>query len=85
MTGPEHYRRAERYLAEMESNPASVAKGANEGVAILAALAQAHATLALAAATALCTTDLLSTYDYEAWYAAAGTPVPAPAESSADQ
>lgn len=72
MTGPEHYLRAERYLAQMESAPESVAKGANEGVGILASLAQAHAVLALAAASALCATDLVSTYDYEEWQAAAG-------------
>lgn len=59
MTGPEHFREAERLLAESER---SIADGARVGIQALdaalevsaasIAAAQVHATLALAAATA---------------------------------
>jgi len=49
MTGPYHYKRAEEILAEIEATNA-VSKGTETALAILA---QAHAILALAAATAI--------------------------------
>lgn len=58
MTGPEHYAEAERLADQLygdEQDP--------RDVAALAAVAQVHATLALAAATAL----NLSLDDYQAW------------------
>lgn len=51
MNGPEHYRRAEELLADITNDDGSVSFG-DEGEAYVAA-AQVHATLALAAATAL--------------------------------
>lgn len=45
MNGPEHYAKAEEYLAHIKPG------GNREDAAALAAAAQAHATLALAAAT----------------------------------
>jgi len=62
MTGPEHYRAAEILLAEAESQPGQAA--AHSIVA-----AQVHATLAVAAATALGT----ARDDALAWDDAAGT------------
>ena len=49
MSGPEHYQEAERILAEIEGTPAL----SNEIEALFAFRAQVHATLALAAATAI--------------------------------
>jgi len=49
MTGPYHYRRAEEILGEIEATNA-VSEEADTGLAIRA---QAHAILALAAATAI--------------------------------
>lgn len=75
MTGPEHYREAERLLAEAGVE-------GTEGTYFVRpeslAAAQAHATLALAAATALSSPvedDLagLTVEEYDAWFAAAGT------------
>lgn len=48
MTGPEHYAEAERVVAQVENRDVSAA-----AVAAYTAVAQVHATLALAAATAL--------------------------------
>lgn len=64
MTGPEHYAEAERRLLmgwEEESTP--------ERSAYLVAEAQVHATLALAAATAMGAVDAadISTADLDAW------------------
>ena len=68
-TGPEHYLEAQKLLlaADNESDPAWVQATATR--------AQAHATLALAAATALNDADggMVSS-DYEAWRAVAGEP-----------
>lgn len=83
MTGPEHYREAER-LADLANHFTYGDGGDPVRGAALAAEAQAHATLALAAATAIggLTADL--TYmpyaDARAWTAAAATP-PAEGES----
>lgn len=51
MTGPHHYSRAEEILAEIETTNAL----SNETETALAIRAQAHATLALAAATDVAT------------------------------
>jgi len=58
MTGPEHYRRAENLAAEAielatEGDEGPPTPGEQATAATWAALAQVHATLALAAATAL--------------------------------
>jgi len=68
MTGPEHYREAERLLAEVAESNAETAAPAH-------AAAQIHATLALAAATALPGT---ARYEGEAhaWWWVAGTKSP---------
>ncbi|MGW4075921.1 hypothetical protein ACWELB_20825 [Streptomyces asiaticus] len=74
MTGPEHYREAERLLAEADN---IAEQGGDMGEMIAAA--QAHATLALAAATAqaaLIDSEHFSGMpeaDVKAWYEAAGT------------
>lgn len=66
MTGPEHYRKAEEFAAKAHEY-----LGQGEGqdsAAVWAAVAEIHATLALAAATALGTTAS----DGGAWADAAG-------------
>jgi hypothetical protein len=70
MTGHEHYREAERQ--------ASTAKRIDDPASALVAaqLAAAHATLALAAATALSTKEGMPWRDQEAWDKAAGLPRP---------
>ncbi|GII84574.1 hypothetical protein Ssi03_25640 [Sphaerisporangium siamense] len=66
MTGPEHYREAEKLLAQY---------GDPEFAAIDLAAAQVHATLALAAATALARVDGdRASVTYNAWHEAAGLP-----------
>jgi hypothetical protein len=67
MTGPDHYRKAEELLAKAHDY-----LGRGEGqdsAAVWAAVAQIHATLALAAATALGTMAA----DGRAWTEVAGT------------
>lgn len=83
MTGPEHYREAERHLSA-----ASFTQGPGgdpihpETAAHHLAMAQAHATLALAAATAMGAAvdgeadSGLPPRDAEAWYDAAGVKKP---------
>lgn len=71
MTGPEHYTRAEQLLREVRD-------GHQEGtdVAAILAAAQAHATLAQAAATAMAGRhDGMHSADFEAWDLVAGVPV----------
>jgi hypothetical protein len=66
MTGPDHYRKAEELTAKAHDY-----LGRGEGqdsAAVWAAVAQIHATLALAAATALGTTAA----DGRAWHEVAG-------------
>jgi hypothetical protein len=66
MTGPDHYRKAEEFAAKAHEY-----LGQGEGqdsAAVWAAVAEIHATLALAAATALGTTAS----DGSAWADAAG-------------
>ena len=67
MTGPEHYRRAQECLAELD-------EGEDNTEWLLCA--QVHATLALAAATAL--SYGLPPADWHAWNAAAATTDGAP-------
>jgi len=74
VTGPEHYRAAEELLAEIKDGDPDASHTA---AALLLGMAQVHATLALAAATALGSPDQ-PTWDWEAWCAAAATPRPEP-------
>jgi hypothetical protein len=67
MTGPEHYRRAEELAAEAHRLPGQGDGQATAGVR--AAVAQTHAVLALAAATAIGASGA----DTRAWADAAGT------------
>ena len=62
MTGPEHYREAERLMAEI--NP----EWQPEYVTVNTSKAQVHALLALAAATAL-----HGVIDHQHWFEAMGT------------
>ncbi|MFJ9448214.1 hypothetical protein ACIRRH_41320 [Kitasatospora sp. NPDC101235] len=68
MTGPEHYREATRLAQMVKQHPDS-----SDAVA-LATVAQAHATLALAAATALINEESYSNAEYVAWQQVAGQP-----------
>ena len=71
MTGPDHYRKAEELAAKAHDY-----LGQGEGqdsAAVWAAVAQVHATLALAAATALETIAA----NGRAWHEVAGTNLPA--------
>ncbi|WP_267244399.1 hypothetical protein [Streptomyces sp. PR69] len=76
MTGPQHYREAER-LADL-AHHFTYGDGADPVTgAALAAEAQVHATLALAAATAMAAPvdgcePGMSGGEYQAWYKAAG-------------
>ena len=71
-SGAQHYRMAEEILAQIGTD--------NRGADVIAAAhasAQVHATLALAAATALRFPDgTMPEGDWGAWYRAAGTPKP---------
>lgn len=67
MTGPEHFRRAEELAARAHK---LLGQGDGQATAsVWAAVAQAHAVLALAAATAIGT----SSADSRAWAEVAGT------------
>jgi hypothetical protein len=66
MTGPDHYRKAEELTAKAHDY---LGQGEGQGAAVWVAVAQVHATLALAAATALGTTAA----DGRAWTEVAGT------------
>lgn len=75
MTGPEHYREAERLLEPGEYDETADAHLVMRDLA----RAQAHATLALAAATALCqptSEGLIAPCEWKAWNAAAGAEKP---------
>ena len=77
MTGPEHYREAEKRLEASDWQRQEY--GDNDqmlGAFHEAAMAGVHATLALAAATALggASESRLPTPDWQAWYNAAATP-----------
>jgi hypothetical protein len=71
MTGPEHYRAAEMLLAAADQ----IAEQGGDMGEMLAA-AQVHATLALAAATAMGSAkDGMPRVDFVAWDKAAGVPL----------
>lgn len=78
MNGSEHYRQAERLLALAGASKQTSYEGENPEADRDIAAAQVHATLALAAATAMAAPvdDEIAGFtveDREAWYAAAGT------------
>jgi hypothetical protein len=74
VTGPEHYDEAERILLGESCEFGCPHSGCAHEMRMIAR-AQAHATLALAAATALRTSDGTDPGpDYRAWTAAAATP-----------
>ncbi|MFE0808160.1 hypothetical protein ACFW34_11840 [Streptomyces sp. NPDC058848] len=76
MTGPEHYREAERLLAVAASSDQTTYEGANPEADRTIAEAQVHATLALAAATAMSgTQNGMARVDFNAWGAVAGVPL----------
>jgi hypothetical protein len=72
MTGPEHYTAAERLADQAHHWTYGDGSDAEVGAA-LAAEAQVHATLALAAATAMAVAGEMPPRDADAWYRAAGT------------
>lgn len=77
MTGPEHYKEAEYLLAMSIEQRAALLQGDPtagdpEEPARIVALAQVHATLALAAASALSTYDHALAGKYRAEWAKAG-------------
>jgi hypothetical protein len=79
-TGPWHYRAAEIILdgiSQEGATPTSRQLPIDEATAIYLAWAQAHATLALAAATALYDADFASgaAVEYQAWRRIAGSEV----------
>ncbi|TQS30003.1 hypothetical protein [Microbispora sp. KK1-11] len=79
MSGPEHYRKAEEILAEAENADPRAERG---DIALLLSFAQLHATLALAAATAMNDHDGgMSNADFNAWDKVAGVK---PAASSGE-
>lgn len=69
MTGPQHYEAAEAQLYMSERCGSGVVGGWRLGIA------QIHATLALAAATAMAGREM-SPVDFDAWDAACGEPEP---------
>lgn len=76
MTGPEHYRKAEalmlgaaRFASQTDTAPPDLEQDYRDSVMASIAAAQVHATLALAAATALPVGDGLPS---DAWLRAAG-------------
>ena len=70
MTGPEHYRLAERLLEDADEHAHG---GDTEMETLTISHAQVHATLAVAAATALTGYGQLPTYDGDAWMNAAAS------------
>jgi hypothetical protein len=78
MTGPEHYRQAEQLIGSVTKRDALsgariLAPGNPECRRDVLALAQVHATLALAAATALAHAGEMHYADDEAWQETAAT------------
>lgn len=71
MNGPEHYRAAENLLAEALNLGSSVPRGDIQAVV---EIAQVHATLAHAAATAMASIDRMPEEDFVAWDKSAGVP-----------
>lgn len=77
MTGPEHYRKAERLLATAYEGTLTAYEGENPEADRAIAEAQVHATLALVAATAMQagvdgSEPGMGSPEFEAWYQAAG-------------
>ncbi|MEH0428806.1 hypothetical protein QBB34_21225 [Streptomyces stelliscabiei] len=84
MTGPEHYREAERLLSHASHESITGTPVTHQGMpmrperqAALIARAQVHATLALTAATAMQapvdgSEPGMSSPEFQAWYTAAG-------------
>jgi len=71
MTGPEHYREAEKLLAHAD---VAIDEGYSDRAGLMHAEAQVHATLALAAATALNDGNGgLPAADFATWKDAAAT------------
>ena len=68
MTGPEHYREAER---DLDAACRASDKGRNEDAVFWHQSAQVHATLALAAATAVSDHGVMPVPDADAWITAA--------------
>lgn len=82
MTGPDHFKAAEELAAGVELYGGDFTP---DGRADQIALAQVHATLAIAAATALSTYGVMPVNDYLAWREACGEPeeaVTAPREEN---
>ncbi|WP_282698054.1 hypothetical protein [Streptomyces sp. CC208A] len=76
MTGPEHYREAERHLSAASFTDRPGGRPAHPDASHHIAMAQAHATLALAAATAMSGREEgMHQVDFEAWDKAAGVPL----------
>lgn len=72
MNGPEHYREAERLISDATDNDGDIS-ATDEFVTATLAAAQVHATLALAAATALNDAEEgMALADNRAWKNAAG-------------
>lgn len=71
MNGPQHYLAAENILVGA-LNVAS--DSPREDVRAMVEMAQAHATLALAAATAMASIDRMPEEDFQAWDKVAGVP-----------
>ncbi|MBO0802378.1 MAG: hypothetical protein J2P25_04805 [Nocardiopsaceae bacterium] len=68
-TGPEHYREAEALIGHAEK---AEDRGADDVAALNLRYAQVHATLALAAATAISRTDDMPVHDGDEWLRKAG-------------
>jgi hypothetical protein len=71
VTGPEHYAESERLLVAADD---AFERAAVRASAEMSALAQTHAILALAAATAMTGIDRMPDEDFEAWDKVAGVP-----------
>ncbi|MEW2127065.1 hypothetical protein AB0891_25430 [Streptomyces sp. NPDC007259] len=85
MTGPEHYREAERHLSAASFTTGPIGDVVHpKGAAHHLAMAQVHATLALAAATALVdeTPRSDSHSEYRAWSNVAGSPYQIPGDAA---
>ena len=84
MTGPEHYAEAERLLASARDlrEPRPDAGWMENEISAIQRQAQVHATLALAAATALASHDEYDSPDHQAWHAAASLTDPQPEVTS---
>lgn len=71
VSGPEHYELAEELIGDVKLRGGEYTE---EGRADAIALAQVHATLAHAAATALAAAGRMPIYEYQAWADVCGEP-----------